>query len=975
MINKLSEQVEYLRNQLEGEFFTDDLMISIYATDASVYRKLPLAVAYPKTIADLKMLIGFAQTNKTSLIPRTAGTSLAGQCVGEGIVVDVSKYFTKIINIDENAKTVTVQPGVVRDELNNYLKPFGLFFGPNTSTSNRCMIGGMVGNNSSGTTSIQYGVTRDKVLEMKTLLSDGSEAVFKNITPDAFVQKTKEATLEAHIYKTLYEELLPESVQKRIYDKFPKPEIHRRNTGYAIDELLKSEVFSETSEPFNMCKLLSGSEGTLAFTTEIVLQLDVLPPSESMMVTAHFDSIEKCLQSVELTMQHNLYTCEMMDKTILDCTKHNKTQAENRTFIIADPKAILMCEVRAGSYEKVQEQTEELLKAIQDSGLSYAYPVLIGSDIEKAVELRKAGLGLLGNMIGDKKSAACIEDTAVALPDLANYISEFTQLMKSHKQEAIYYAHAGAGELHLRPILNLKKSEDVALFRQITTDVAHLVKKYQGSMSGEHGDGIVRGEFIPLMIGDENYQLLKRVKKTFDPYNIFNPGKIVDAYPMDENLRYQANRTEPKIETLLDFSASLGILREAEKCNGSGDCRKLPEFGGTMCPSYRATRNEKDTTRARANALREFLTNSEKANKFDHQELKDVFDLCLSCKACASECPSSVDVASLKAEFQYQYQKANGISLRTKLFAYNNNLNVLGSKFPQLSNFFFKNRLTASILKKSFKIAKERSLPLISNISLDKHIQSISNEEIKDNYIKTIYFFNDEFTNHLDTAIGQDAIALLTALNYQLKFVSHSESGRSFLSKGLLEQAKKVANENVAIFKDLVSAETPLIGIEPSAILSFTDEYPKLADNKMAAQNIAKHTFLIEEFILQEVNLGHIKASQFTKEAKTIKFHGHCHQKALRNQLSSFKVLNLPENYKVTIIPSGCCGMAGSFGYEEEHYEVSMQIGEQTLFPAVRNAPESTVISANGTSCRHQIKDGTQKEAFHPVTILRRALL
>ncbi|MGC1631241.1 MAG: FAD-linked oxidase C-terminal domain-containing protein [Gelidibacter sp.] len=975
MIHDLSKEVQHLKGQLTGEFHTDDLMKALYATDASVYRKLPLAVAYPNTIADLKLLIAFAQSNKTSLIPRTAGTSLAGQCVGEGIVVDVSKYFTNILAFDENAKTVTVQPGVVRDELNNYLKPFGLFFGPNTSTSNRCMIGGMVGNNSSGTTSIQYGVTRDKVLEMKTLLSDGSEVVFKNLTPEAFLYKTKEDSLEGHIYKTLYKELKQEEVQKRIHDNFPKPEIHRRNTGYAVDELLKSDVFSESSDPFNMCKLLSGSEGTLAFTTEITLQLDVLPPTESMMVAAHFESIEKCLQSVAMTMEHNLYTCEMMDKTILDCTKQNKTQAENRTFIIDDPKAILMCEVRAETFEEVQQQTEKLLKAIQDSGLSYAYPVLIGADIEKAVELRKAGLGLLGNMIGDKKSAACIEDTAVALPDLANYISEFTQLMHGHNQEAIYYAHAGAGELHLRPILNLKKSEDVALFRQITTDVAHLVKKYRGSMSGEHGDGIVRGEFIPLMIGEENYQLLKQVKKAFDPHDIFNPGKIVDAYPMDENLRYRPDRTEPEIETLLDFSASLGILRETEKCNGSGDCRKLPEFGGTMCPSYRATRNEKDTTRARANALREFLTNSDKTNKFDHQELKDVFDLCLSCKACASECPSSVDVASLKAEFQYQYQKANGVSLRTKLFAYNNDLNELGSKFPQLTNFFFKNKFTSSLLKSSFQIATERSLPIISNKSLNRHIKDIKNEPTKENYIKTIYFFNDEFTNHLDTSIGQDAIALLKGLNYQINFVKHSESGRAFLSKGLLEQAKKVANENVEIFKDLVSSETPLIGIEPSAILSFTDEYPKLADNKSAAQNIAKHTFLIEEFILQEIELGHIKASQFTKESKTIKFHGHCHQKALRNQLSSFKVLNLPENFKVTIIPSGCCGMAGSFGYEKEHYEVSMQVGEQTLFPAVRRAPESTVISANGTSCRHQIMDGTQKEALHPVTILRRALL
>ncbi|MGA1226256.1 MAG: FAD-binding and (Fe-S)-binding domain-containing protein [Tamlana sp.] len=964
-----------LQSSLSGELYFDDLIKSIYATDASVYRMLPLAVAYPKNNNDIKQLIKYAINNKTSLIPRTAGTSLAGQCVGEGIVVDVSKYFTKILKLDEKAKTVTVQPGVVRDELNNYLKPFGLFFGPNTSTSNRCMIGGMVGNNSSGTTSIQYGVTRDKVLEMHTVLSDGSEAVFGEITAEEFIQKTQLNTLEGKIYKKIYNELNSENVQKQIIENFPKPEIHRRNTGYAIDELIKSDVFSNSSIKFNMCKLLSGSEGTLAFTTQITLKLDALPPKESMMLAAHFDSIENCLNCVELVMRHNLYTCEMMDKTILDCTKHNKTQQENRQFIQGDPKAILMCEVKAHTFEEVENLAVSLLQDIIISGLSYAYPTLTGEEINKANNLRSAGLGLLGNIIGDKKSAACIEDTAVALSDLANYISEFSALMKTYNQEAIYYAHAGAGELHLRPVLNLKKKEDVALFRKITTDVAKLVKKYKGSMSGEHGDGIVRSEFITMMIGDTNYQILKRIKSAFDPDNIFNPGKIIDALSMDKNLRYVADRLEPEIKTMLDFSHSQGILREAEKCNGSGDCRKLPEFGGTMCPSYRATRNEKDTTRARANALREFLTNSEKANKFNHKELKDVFDLCLSCKACASECPSSVDVASLKVEFQYQYQKVNGVSLRTKLFAYNNKLNAYGSKFPKFTNFIFSNGFISSILKKSFGIAKERSLPLISKKSLNKESKSIKNQFVINNHIKTVYLFNDEFTNHLDTKIGVDAIKLLAALNYKVELINNIESGRAFLSKGLLEQAKNLTNKNVSIFKDKISADTPLIGIEPSAIYTFKDEYLKLADDKTSAQAIAKHTFLIEEFIHQEIKLGNIKPEQFTLESKTIKFHGHCHQKAMSNQLSSFTVLNLPKNYKVTIIPSGCCGMAGSFGYEKEHYEVSMQIGEQKLFPAIRKAPEEVVISANGTSCRHQIKDGTQREAKHPITILKEALI
>lgn len=974
-IMSIYKHLATLKTQLTGELHVDDLMKILYATDASVYRILPLAVAFPKTVDDIKKLVLFASTHNTSLIPRTAGTSLAGQCVGSGIVVDVSRYFTKILSLDETLKTVTVQPGVVRDELNTFLKPFGLFFGPNTSTSNRCMIGGMVGNNSSGTTSIQYGVTRDKVLQLKTILSDGSEATFKSLSKDEFLEKVNENSLEGAIYKTLYNELSDTDTQQNIISNFPKSEIHRRNTGYAVDELIKSTMFSNASEPFNMCKLLAGSEGTLAFTTEITLQLDELPPSESIMIASHFKSIEDCLNMVETAMQYNLHTCEMMDKTILNLTKHNKTQQENRQFIVGEPEAILMCEVKGDSFDEVDKKAKQLLKAIELTKLSYANPLLYGADINKAIELRKAGLGLLGNIIGDKKTAACIEDTAVALADLSQYINEFTNLMKRHGQEAVYYAHAGAGELHLRPILNLKKQQDVVLFRKITTDVAHLVKKYGGSMSGEHGDGIVRSEFIPLMLGNTNYELLKRIKLAFDSKSIFNPGKIVETLPMDENLRYEADRVEPDIETILDFSASQGILREAEKCNGSGDCRKLPEFGGTMCPSYRATKNEKDTTRARANALREFLTTSEKKNKFNHKELKDVFDLCLSCKACASECPSSVNVAALKAEFQYQYQKEHGTSFRTKLFAYNNVLNHYGSKIPRLTNFVFSNTISSRILKSSLGIAKERQLPLMSTKSLNKIFLNTVNQKIESEIKKEVILFVDEFTNHLDTQIGKDAILLLQALNYKIRIVKHEESGRAFLSKGFLKQAKKLANSNVSIFKNIVSENSPLIGIEPSAILTFKDEYLKLADDKKAAQKIADNTFLIEEFLQSEIEQGNITSNQFTTNKRTIKFHGHCHQKALANQLSSFSVLNLPKNYSVTIIPSGCCGMAGSFGYEKEHYQVSMQVGEQTLFPAIRKASTDVIIAANGTSCRHQIKDGTQREAKHPITILKEALI
>lgn len=966
------DNMNTLRQELAGDLLTDNLSTTLYATDASVYRKLPKAVAFPKNVGDIKKIVHFASKNNMGLIPRTAGTSLAGQCVGDGIVVDVSKHFTQVIDLDVANKRVTVQPGVIRDELNQYLEPYGLFFGPNTSTSNRCMLGGMVGNNSSGTTSIQYGVTRDKVISLKTILSDGSEVAFIPLTKKEFQEKIALDTLEGRIYKNLHKELSNKEIQKEIKSEFPKSEIHRRNTGYAIDELLKSSVFDGPEETFNYCNLLTGSEGTLAFTTEITVQLDEIPPKYSAMVVTHYTTLEDCLSDVVPVMDHGLHLCEMMDKVILDCTKNNKTQLKNRFFVEGDPAALLMLELKANSEEELQSEIQKLITTIKASGLSYANPVLYGVDIAKAVELRKAGLGLLGNIVGDMKAVACIEDTAVALEDLKDFISEFSGIMKGYKQNAVYYAHAGAGELHLRPILNLKKSKDVALFRAITTDVAKLTKKYRGSFSGEHGDGIVRAEFIPLMIGEKNYELLKRIKASFDPKGIFNPGKIVDAFPMDESLRYEIDRDEPEIPTLMDFSDSEGILKATEKCNGSGDCRKTHLAKGGMCPSYHATKNEKDTTRGRANAFREFLTTGGASDRFDKSELKEVFDLCLSCKACASECPSNVDIASLKAEFLYQYQEQNGYSLRSKLFAYNTKLNKIGSKVAGLTNAVYGSKMLSGLLKQSVGVAKERSMPKVSSFNFDKHLQKAKIQDNKKN--RKVVLYIDEFTHYMDVDLGKDAIELLTRLGYGVQLF-YAESGRTYLSKGFLKQAKKLAIQNVKELKVFLGQDTPVLGIEPSAILSFRDEYKRLVPDQEGVKAIAENVFLIEEFLAKEIEKGLLTSDSFTKEAKTIKIHNHCHQKALSNQKVTFDILNLPENYSVTIISSGCCGMAGSFGYEKEHYDVSMQIGELKLFPAIRKSDETTIISANGTSCRHQIKDGTDRDAMHPITILKNALV
>ena len=964
----MKQLLQQLANSLLGTLFFDDLHKAMYATDASVYRKIPLGVAYPRGEADIQKLIYFALKHNVSLIPRTAGTSLAGQCVGEGIVVDVSKHFTNIIDVDVKAKTVRVQPGVIRDDLNAYLKPHGLFFGPNTSTSNRCMIGGMVGNNSSGTTSIQYGVTRDKVLAMECILSDGSQVCFSSISKEIFTEKTKLKTLEGAIYKELHSVLHAKEVQQEIRKQFPRPEIHRRNTGYALDELIDTAVFGGNSS-FNMCKLLSGSEGTLAFTTAITLQLDTLPPQKTAMLVTHYDSLEKGLLDVVHAMKHELYCCELMDDIILERTKENAMYRPYRFFVKGMPKAMLFLEVKASTPLALEEKLSALHATLDIEKLSYHTAVLYDDDVLKALHLRKAGLGLLGNMVGDKKAVACIEDTAVALQDLPQYIEEFTAIMKSYNQQVVYYAHAGAGELHLRPILNLKTQQGVSYFRSITTDVAHLVKKYRGSFSGEHGDGIVRSEFIPIVIGEKNFALLGLVKKAFDPNCIFNPGKITAPFKMDVSLRNDYKQKPPIIATAFNFDDSQGILRLAEKCNGSGDCRKSAAASGMMCPSYHATKNEKDTTRARANVLREVLTTNDAKNKFDSAQLKEVFDLCISCKACGSECPSNVDMATSKAEFLYQYQKTHGVSRATKLFANSSKYTSLAAKMPRLTNALYANRSTARIIKSIAGIAPQRSLP---KLNLWKRQQKEVSANPKG---KKVLLYIDEFSKYLDGGIAQDAIDLLLGLGYRVVVVDHLDSARALISKGFLKQAKVCATENITYFKSKVSNTIPLLGIEPSAVLGFRDEFLRLVDDTDAATYVSKHVYLLEEFLASEFEKGMLSKTLFTNVPAQIKIHVHCHQKALSNQKHTFDILNFPTNYSPTLITSGCCGMAGSFGYEKEHYKVSMQIGDLRLFPAIKKATSATIIAANGTSCRHQIKDGTQRLALHPITILKNALV
>jgi FAD/FMN-containing dehydrogenase/Fe-S oxidoreductase len=964
-----------LATELEGELHFDETMRTLYATDASVYREMPQAVALPKSENDICALVRFAREHRTSLVPRAAGTSLAGQVVGQGLVVDISRYLTRILEIDAANRRVRVQPGVVRNELNLALAPHRLFFAPETSTQNRCMIGGMVGNNACGANSVVYGSTRDHLVSARAVLSDGSIAEFGRLSQKEYSAKLQLDTLEGKIYRNI-DRLLrdPENVAE-IAREFPKKSIHRRNTGYAIDMLAECSPFVSDGPPFNFCRLLAGSEGTLAFLTEITLSCEPLPPRESALVCIHCSTIDEALRANLVALRHSPRACELMDDNILECTKANLEQRQNRFFVQGDPGAILAVELAAETREQVGAIATSLEDDLRAAGLGYHYPVIWGGDQNRVWNLRKAALGLLSNIPGDAKPVAVIEDTAIDPEDLPGFVREFDTILEGHGLSAVHYAHAGSGELHLRPILNLKSVEHRRLFRVIATEVAHLVKRYGGSLSGEHGDGRLRGEFLPAMVGKKNYSLFREIKHAWDPAGIFNPGKITDTPPMDASLRYEPDQRVREFATVLNFAESRGILRAAEQCNGSGDCRKSHLMGGTMCPSFMVTRNERDTTRARANILREVLTRSAKSNPFDSDEIAVVMDLCLSCKGCKSECPSNVDVARLKAEWLQQFHDARGVPFRSRLIAGFSAAMAAAQLTPGIYNFVVTNDVTSRWFKQVAGFAEKRSLPKLHPTTLRRWHRSKANQGGPFSNGR-VFLFCDEFTNFNDVEAGIKAVRLLNRLGYEVAIPKHVDSGRAQISKGLLRDAQKLAIQNVELLKDVIRSEAPMIGIEPSAILGFRDEVPDLVPERLrgAAKELAKYSLLIDEFIAQEADRSRIHREAFTREPREIRLHGHCHQKSLASLAPTVKALELPVNYKVKVIPSGCCGMAGSFGYEKEHFDLSMKVAELVLMPAVRAAPAETLIAAPGTSCRHQIKDCTGRIAQHPAEILHDAL-
>ena len=965
---------------------TDRIHRLAYATDASAYREMPEGVAYPRTEEDIRELVVEARRRGTCLIPRAAGTSLAGQVVGKGIVVDI-RGWNKILEINAEERWARVEPGVVRDELNLALKPYGLLFSPETSTSNRCCIGGMFGNNSCGTHSLVYGGTRDHVLACKGVLSDGSDFDTTRVKDPGY--REARPLLDA-ILRQLETWRDDPEIRRLIEENYPDKSLKRRSCGYAIDEALP-----ET----DLCKLLAGSEGTLAFITEITVSLDPLPPKEKMVVCAHCGTLEGSFEANLVALKHKPAAVELMDGKILELSFQNIELKRNTTFVQGLPAALLIAEFWGDTREEIDAKAAAFEQDAEASGLVYACTRVYGTEVSKVWDLRKAGLGVLSGMKGDAKPIGVVEDTAVAPERLPAYMCDFRAMLERLHTSCVFYGHISTGELHLRPILNIKTGEGRRLFRAIAGETAALVRKHKGSLSGEHGDGRLRGEFIPLMYGPEVYALLQEVKRCWDPEGVFNRNKIVDTPPMDEGLRFDIDQRYviENAKTMYNWRAvfdecqvegASGVRSQAhalmcsiEQCNGAGACLKSNRIGGTMCPAFKESGDELRSTRARANILREALTRGE---GFDDPAITEILDSCLACKGCLSECPSNVDMTRLRSEILQQKYDRHGTPFRSWMVARMASMESLGAAVRPLYNLFATWKPSATLIKRIVRFSADRQIPTLSRYSMRKLVnryaqsvissgsQSVISSEVEKSPSRKVYLFADEFTNHQEAELGLTFVKLLNRLGYRVEIPRHVESGRAAISKGCLRLAQKFAIKNVNLLKDLVSDDTPLLGIEPSCILSFRDEYPDLVppDMRSEAKALGRNCLLFDEFLVREFQAGRISRDAFREVRADIWLHGHCHQKSLIGVGKSAEMLRMIPGATVHVIPSGCCGMAGSFGYEKEHYATSMAIGEMVLFPAVRGAGPDAIVAAPGTSCRQQILDGTGIRAKHPVEVL-----
>lgn len=982
--------VRHLRKHTAGEVRFDDTTRHLYATDASHYQIRPLGVAIPKSLDDLTIAVQIAADLGVPITARGGGTSLSGQSIGPGLVIDCSKYLNRIGEVDVSGRTVRVQPGVVLDRLNAELARFGLAFGPDVATASRATLGGMIGNNSAGARSIIYGQTVDHVRSLTAVLSDGTRTGFGALSPGDYERKLELRTREGDAYRAADAAVRDNAAE--IDRRTPK--IMRKVSGYNLAALLGRTptvrggmaghpIPHGRGSPKSLVPLLVGSEGTLAVSAEAELGLVARPKHRGLLVP-QFDSLAAALDALALCLEFWPSAVELMDRMLIELARQQRSLMGTMAAVRGRPEALLMVEFSSDDPADVSFRVHELQRRLGPAvGLVAAVPALDAATRDPLWDLRRASLPLLYSLPGAGKPVTFCEDCAVAPERLPEFAARFREIFHRYGTDGAFYGHASVGCLHIRPVLNLHDPNDVVTMRRIMEEVTDLVLAFNGSLSGEHGDGLVRSEWNRKMFGPEVYEAFRRVKRGFDPENVLNPGKVVDAPAMEENWRVAPGPVPPDPPTILDYSKQRGFFQSVENCNGSGVCRKTQ--GGAMCPSYRATRDEKDTTRARANALRIALTGEETGDR--RQEtgggsplagrwIAEVMDLCLSCKACKTECPANVDLAKLKAEWQHAFYENRMRPLGHLLVKNIHRLSPLAARFAGMGNWFARRRIVRRVMESVAGFDRRRSLPEVHRDHLRRWFARRTPDVspgVRGQNSRTgvrssprVILLDDCFTTYQEPRIGRAAVTLLERAGYQVELAGVC-CGRAMISKGFLTDARRLAKEGIARLDFAAAAGVPILGLEPSCILTLADEWPELVPGP-AAKRVAAVAQMAEAWLAERVRDDGLSFDLPVASGKVL-FHAHCHQKALVGATGSADALRLIPDLEVDVLDAGCCGMAGAFGYEKEHYDVSVKIANLALVPAVKADPEATVI-ATGTSCRHQIRDLTGREAFHPLEVL-----
>ncbi len=963
---------QMLRQRVSGEVRFDPFSRVLYSTDASIYQMEPVGVVVPRSEEDVLAVLEVARDNRVPVLPRAGGTSLAGQTVNHAIVIDFSKYLNQVIEVNQEEGWARVQPGIVLDQLNRELLPYGMMYAPDPTTSSRACVGGGVGNNTCGAHSVIYGKTLDHIKELDVVLADGNQTHFRPLDAGELEAKLSGTGLESEIYRGVRR--LAQENAAEIDARYPK--IMRRVSGYNLDEFV-------TDSPFNMARMVVGSEGTLCVVTEVKINL-VPRPTMTALSVLHFADIFEASEAVKEILNHRPSSIEIMDKMVLDRSRASVGLSANMAFIQGDPGAILAVEFYGESEAELTSKVDALKQDMEHRRLGYACVNLLDRAGQANVwGVRKNGLGLLMSMHGDAKPLPFVEDTAVDPENMGDFVRRFDEVVRNHGTEAAYYGHASVGCLHIRPVVSLKNEEGVSKMVSIAEEIGDLVKEFGGSLSGEHGDGIVRGVWNEKMFGPGIYQLFRELKGTFDPDGIMNPGKIIDCPPMTENLRYGPGYQAESLPAQLDFSVDTNFAGAVEMCNGMGACRKLE---GTMCPSFIATREEEHSTRGRANLLRAAMSGKLPEGTITDRRLFDALDLCLECKGCKAECESGVDMAKLKYEFLDHYFKANGMPLRNKIFGNIARLSAWGSRMAPLSNWAANSPIGKIMSSKLLGVHPKRQTPQFVRETFPKWFNSRrrGGNSPQSPFAKggsrkhvavandTVVLLNDTYMNYNYPQVGKATVALLEAAGFKVVLAEAQCCGRPMISKGLLDDAAANAAHNVSLLHAYADNGIPIIGCEPSCLLTLRDEYPQLVRDQQA-QKVAQQSYLIDEFLMMLKNEGRLELDLKALEKKVL-FHAHCHQRSLAGTATSLGALRLATGYQVELVNAGCCGMAGSFGYEKEHYDVSMTIGEQALFPAVNAKGPEWEMAVMGVSCRQQIEHGTGRKARHLAEVLADAL-